>query len=617
MGTGLRARAWRLVAIALALLLGLGLLPGAIAPTSVFGQADELSQGDFEELVEAAQEADPIYGPEDGELEHDPELVTFSSADVEVADFLATAAFVNPYAGSREQFDYGFQFRSSTGAGEVSYLRFIVLSSTDWGVTNVDGDVLVQGVYDDLDVGRNGENELTLYADGPTVHLGINGDYVGSVEVELEDAGEVGVGTSFFEESYDEGAVTEFFEFTVWEVASPGAERDDDSLGSSDDEPTPDEENGDGPPSGEDDEEPRPPDDAETPDDGDQDPTAEDDPTPTVPSPPDADEPTGTEAANLTRYESPTYGYAIEYDESWTVRTESSTDESDLFEISNGPSSLQFLGSASSETPNECISSLIARLRISEAVDSAEIALNEDDEEMRGAGETGAFAVLTVTYAGETGDPVVFGVYYGCYQIADRALLQVTHLALIDQYNDEIENRATVLATLDLDGDGEPDVESTSDEDVSPPAEDEETDASEEDEPTPPDDEPSPPDDEPAPPDEGSDGAVAVYLAPTTTANISAIGTMVSAGGRARITLFVVLGEPGADYVATIHTGSCAAPGPVELEVGSADASGLVETTVDADVAELSNGGYIMVLADAESPNDPAACGNLADLVER
>src|SRR5687768_9701253 len=107
MGTGLRARFWRLAAIAIALLLGLGMLPGLASPGSMSAQAGQLSQRDCEDLIDEAQETDPIYGPEDGELEHDPDLVTLRYADVEVADFLGTAAFGNPYAGTTKPFDYG------------------------------------------------------------------------------------------------------------------------------------------------------------------------------------------------------------------------------------------------------------------------------------------------------------------------------------------------------------------------------------------------------------------------------------------------------------------------------------------------------------------------------
>ena len=106
MGTDVRSRVWRTVAVAVALLLSLGILPGIISSQSVAAQTDELSQRGFDDLVETAQEEDPAFGPEEGELEHDPERVTFVSAGVEIADFVVSATFQNPYAASTGQFDY-------------------------------------------------------------------------------------------------------------------------------------------------------------------------------------------------------------------------------------------------------------------------------------------------------------------------------------------------------------------------------------------------------------------------------------------------------------------------------------------------------------------------------
>lgn len=96
----------------LVVLLVLGLITAAWSPQTVLAQADELSQRDFDDLLDEAEESDPVFGPEDGELDHDPEIVTLEYAGVESVDLVAAATFVNPYAGSRDQFDIGIQFRS-------------------------------------------------------------------------------------------------------------------------------------------------------------------------------------------------------------------------------------------------------------------------------------------------------------------------------------------------------------------------------------------------------------------------------------------------------------------------------------------------------------------------
>jgi hypothetical protein len=620
MGNGLRARSWRLVAMALAILLALGMLPGPAPSSIASAQDDAIRQSDFDDLVEAAQEEDPIYGPEDGELVHDPELVTLSYADITAADFLATAVFTNPYAGNRDQFDYGLQFRIADGDDGVLYLRFIVVSTTDWAITNSDGDIVVQGVYEDLDISRRGENELMVYAEGDTVHLGINGDYVGSATVDNEEEGEIAVGTAFFGDSFQEDAASEFFEFTIWELAG-STDRGDDPLGRRDnppateDEPTATEEAEDEPTATEEaNDEP-----TATEEDGDEPPATEDEPTATEE---DADEPAPTEEpaeAEGTRYESPTYGYTFVYDETWEERTESSGEGVDLVEITNGPSSMQFYGYATDETPTECIDAIIANLEDNSSVESVEIALDEDDQEMRGDGDTQAFAVLNVSYTSSGSDSVDFGAYYACYQVEEgESILQVTHLALIEDYNDEIENRAAVLDTLEINGElvAENEIEPTPTEaDVEPTATEAESTPADE-EPTATEAAPTPTAADVTPTEALPEGAVAIFLPAISPAGTSAIGSLAPAGNRTEVTLLVLLGEPEAIYVVTVNTGICINPGPVEHVVGVTDVDGGLAATINATVEELSNGDYIMVIATADAPDEPVACGNLADLAE-
>ena len=112
-GTGKRTGSIRLVSLATVLALCVGLFSALVAPSTAGAQADELTQRQFDRLIEGVTAEDPVYGPEEGELELDPDSVSLAPADVELDDLVATATFQNPYAGSRQQFDYGIQFRSS------------------------------------------------------------------------------------------------------------------------------------------------------------------------------------------------------------------------------------------------------------------------------------------------------------------------------------------------------------------------------------------------------------------------------------------------------------------------------------------------------------------------
>jgi len=226
-----------------------------------------------------------------------------------------------------------------------------------------------------------------------------------------------------------------------------------------------------------------------------------------------------------------------------------------------------------------------------------EIALDENDEELRGDGDTEAYVVLNVTYTSESGDEVDFGAYYTCLQLVEgESMLQVTHLAEIDEYNDEIENRAAVLDTLELDPDGGS--------------------IEDDDDPTPSDDDVTPAADDSTPTDDLPEGSVAIYLGAQTSANTSVIGTVAPAGEGSEIVLFVLLREADADYIVSINSGTCTNPGAIEYEVGSVDADGLLDETIDASVEELTNGDYIMVLSLDGATGEAVSCGNLADLAE-
>ena len=240
----MRAKAARFVTVLAVLALMLGFLPPIAPGQSVSAQADELTQKEFGALIDDAEAEDPIYGPEDGELVADPDVVSLKSADVEVADALIEATFVNPYAAEDDPFDIGIQFRVIRSEGETVVLRFIVLSSGAFGVSETGADeLLLADSFDELDLDEGGENDLIVYADGDVVHFGINGDYVGSAEVSIEDAGDVAVGATFVGDSFVEDSVTEFTDFTIWELGgststkkTPTPEEDEPTKESQDDD---------------------------------------------------------------------------------------------------------------------------------------------------------------------------------------------------------------------------------------------------------------------------------------------------------------------------------------------------------------------------------------------
>jgi hypothetical protein len=540
MGRATNSRSWRLRPIAIAALLLASLWPaiGPVQPAAA--QAEQLSQREFDDLVEEAQADDPVVGPEEGELDLDPDRVSLQAADVEPADFLAVATFQNPYSGNRQQFDYGFQFRSLPEEDNGAFLRFIVISDGSWGITDGSEDVIEAGGYDELDVSRRGENSLTLYADGDTVHLAINGDYVASVEVPYVDAGGFAVGTGFLFESFQEDSVTGYSDFTIWDLGGSAT------------------------------------------DDADK-----------------TDEP-----IEGTGYTSPTWGYSLEFDDTWDVTNETSRRDVDTLEIDNGTSSIQFVGGESSDTPGECVDAFVDQMQSDESLSDATIALDEDDNEMLGDSGDSAFVVLHVTVEGGPATAELT-VFYSCMTIVEgESLLQITHIAESADYNDEVERRAEVLDTLSIEGE-EPD-RGDAEADETDEADAEETDETDA----------EPTEEETPDADTGEDlpsGGVTFFLEATELDGPVVLGTLIRAGDRTELTVLVLQIDEGEspEYEVTIHEGSCRQPGDALFEPGATDESGYLATTVDAPVEDLSSGDFVMLISEDGTEDTAVACGEL------
>jgi hypothetical protein len=533
MRNGSRSRAWRWLTSVIALAIGLGMLPGLLAPAPAAAQAEEITQREFANLIDDAQADDPAFGPEEGELELDPEAVAFSGADLEISDFLAVATFQNPYAGTRQQFDYGIQFRSSGSGRSVQYVRFIVLSDGTWGVVEGTDNVLQTGTYEDLDNSRRGENELTVYAEGSVAHVGINGDYVGSAELPFDDAGDVYVGSAYLPDSYQDGAVTGFTDFTVWELgggsSKPGKKKT----------PTPAEED--------------------------------------------------TPVVEGTTYESPTYGYTLVYDDTWEAK-ESSRRGTDTIELSNGVSTIGISGTKSTDTPTECVDALIDGFESDDSITDVTVAVDENDDEMRGEIDGGEFVVLQTTVDGDNG-PADLTVYYSCIPIVEgESMLGITHVTAAADYNDEVENRVTLLDTLSIDGSS-----------TKPSTGGKKT-------PTP----------ESTATSELPEGSVTFYLESVEENGPIVFGTLIPARAKTDVSVLILAFEQGASPVfeVTIHEGTCRRPGPATFELGTSDDVGLLDATVNLPVEDLSNGDYVMLVSEDGTADTAVACGPLVQIEE-
>lgn len=391
----LRLGSRALISSSLAILLILGLVSAAWSPRQAAAQTDEVTQSDFDDLIDQAEESEPVYGPEDGELEHDPEVVTLEYAGLESVDLVAAATFINPYSGSRDQFDIGIQFRSFSDSGESQYARFIVVSTGVWAITESGAEEpILVGEYENLETGRNDENDLTVIADGDLVHVAINGDYVGTAELGYAGAGDVALGTSFLGDSYQDGAVTEFADFTVWET---GRSSGGNSSNGGNDEQS---------------------------------------------------------SADGTLYEAETFTFSFRYDDQWDAAEPAITDELELIQLSNGGSVLQIVVSQLWDSTDTCVEALlgVALTNLENAGitgDTSSDGIVEVDSPFPG---TSAIEVLFEPDRGvDAGDTVI---YVECGPVdSNEYLVGVTHIVPLADYADEAELRKDIVATFNQNDD--------------------------------------------------------------------------------------------------------------------------------------------------------------------
>ena len=616
------ARSRRPLTLLVALTLALGGLSGIGArPAAAQADGDQITQREFDRLTRAAQKNSILFGPEDGTLSLDDAGGESIAADVETENFYARAEFTNPSDEDETPWDYGFTFRSQS---RNDFLALLLLGDGSWGVvgpTDVGEDGLIMsGSVDTINGGAGDTNVIDLYADGDVGHVGFNGDYVATFELPVDGAGDILIGSGLLNSDGQPNDETGYTGFIVWTldegaIGSGGDLSDDDLTATAeaeDEDATADAEDEDATATAE----------AEGGDLSDDDLTAtadaEDEDATATAEAEDEDATATAEADQGGRetpqsggdeptYTSPTFGYTVSYGAPWELVTESSEDDVDTLEIETGASNLQLFATASRATTAECLDTIIATLEDNPAVTDVAVAQDTDDRDLRSDSDELSWVVIFATTE-DSGDTAEVTVYYECRVIVEgESLLTITHSALSDDYNDEIENRTDVLDTIELVGgsstgqDGE-----LSDDDLTATAtaEAEETataKAQRNETPT----------EEATAESTVPEGSVAILLEAVGASNVTGLGLIEPSEGGSKVTLLAF----GASGFVTIHTGSCRNPDETPaFEVGQLDTSGAVEAEVDASVEELTNGDYVMILSDDGTTDAILACGDLSAL---
>jgi hypothetical protein len=342
-----------------------------------------------------------LYGPESGTLDLSADSIAYQNANLDVTDFVAHVAFINPYAASSGDWDVGFLFR--VGQNEP-HLRLVIGSTGDWYLTPSAGDPIQQGTVDNLKTGNKQTNTVDLVVVGDTGYFGVNGEFVSDLDLSsVTQSGDIAIGTSFFQGSFKAGASTGYKDFQIWE---PGTSVINGS------------------------------------------PTAE--ATVEATRPPKGKTPT---AISGTTYTSETYGYTVTYDDNWEISDQSSDKGTDYVRFSDGVSTIDFTGYESDFTPQECLDDEFNYYQTADGYSDAQLAQDTDNNDLTGALDDGVFGVYTFTYTPQGGDPTDYVAYVECHPLETGvSLLKIVQFVTSDSYNDEIDARVALLKGLTLAG---------------------------------------------------------------------------------------------------------------------------------------------------------------------
>ncbi len=166
----------------------------------------------------------PIYTNDTEGMKHNlDDYIKTISADVDTADFVADAVFVNPFAVDENSWDIGYGFRRE----EIGDELWIVISSEgEWELinrTNGEGEEIDFGVFNGrINTNADESNRLTLITQGKKGHFLLNNELVTRLDLSSRtNSGKVMAATAYYTGHEVEGAVTKVENFTIWAMDSP------------------------------------------------------------------------------------------------------------------------------------------------------------------------------------------------------------------------------------------------------------------------------------------------------------------------------------------------------------------------------------------------------------
>lgn len=153
-------------------------------------------------------------------------------------------------------------------------------------------------------------------------------------------------------------------------------------------------------------------------------------------------------------YVSPSYGYSIEYDDSWTVKADESQGGYDTLELDSEGSSFYLEGVPGFDGDIEtCLDAQLDSFENAQYVEDFALIEDENGDPIQAVDADSAYALMQVTITTEEGDTGDLAVYVECRPLQeDTAVLVITQIMAPADYESELERKDALVATLDMDG---------------------------------------------------------------------------------------------------------------------------------------------------------------------
>jgi serine/threonine protein kinase len=166
-----------------------------------------------------------VYGPENGELEHEEDGRTERGpSSPNVADFVTEVRLFNPFALTVASWNYGLQFRVIE---EQGYYRLVLTGKKNWYLEYFDTaksdpwSTIHEGSISNLDTQAGGSNLLRVIASGDKGWLYVNDEFISELDLSLMPEGYIQVITGHFNDGEINGYSTKYQNFTVWSIQPP------------------------------------------------------------------------------------------------------------------------------------------------------------------------------------------------------------------------------------------------------------------------------------------------------------------------------------------------------------------------------------------------------------